>query len=600
MPGIAGLISREPPQACGRLVEEMIASMQHDKFHITGTYCAPDVGVWAGWSALDHSFADCQPILNEAGDVALLLAGECFSDPHDRAQLKRRGHRFTDSDATWLVHLYEEKGDSFFEQLNGLFSGLLIDRRIRKAYLFNDRYGMERLYLHEGRNTLFFASEAKALLRILPETRALCDEAIAQFRAYGCTLNWKSLFRGVELLPGASVWSFDSGRWTKRHYFRPASWETQSPLSEVAFANELEETFSRILPRYFVPDGHIGISLTAGLDTRMIMACRPETRDGLLSYTFGGANRDTLDVRLAARVAAACDIPHHVLRIGQDFFSDFASHVDRTVYITDGYFGATGAHEIYLHGQARELAPIRLTGNFGSEILRGVTTFKPLHLSDRLFADSVLEVPSLRKSAHPVSFAVFTEIPWHIFGTVRAAQSQVTVRTPYMDNAIVALAYRAPMGLRKSSGPALQTIRKNNPKIGSIRTDFGLVPKSRLASLANYAWHHGSFRLDYWCGDGMPHWLSDLERRLARLRVWPWSPGRHKFLHYRDWFRADLSQYVTERIHDISARGSYLWNRPFLHELLIDHREGRKNYVREIDVVLTLDAVDRVLLKQAY
>jgi asparagine synthase (glutamine-hydrolysing) len=103
-----------------------------------------------------------------------------------------------------------------------------------------------------------------------------------------------------------------------------------------------------------------------------------------VSYTFAGAAGGTLDSELAARVASVCGLDHHVLRLGDSFFSDFGSIVDRTVFLTDGCFGVTGAHEIYLNRQARALSPIRLTGVFGSEVLRGTSTFKPLGLSPDL------------------------------------------------------------------------------------------------------------------------------------------------------------------------------------------------------------------------
>ena len=64
---------------------------------------------------------------NEGQDVALLFAGECFIGQEVRTHLKRQGHDFGDRPGEWLVHLYEEKGEGFFESLNGLFSGLLID-----------------------------------------------------------------------------------------------------------------------------------------------------------------------------------------------------------------------------------------------------------------------------------------------------------------------------------------------------------------------------------------------------------------------------------------------------------------------------------------
>src|SRR5206468_813556 len=124
----------------------------------------------------------------------------------------------------------------------------------------------------------------------------------------------------------------------------------------------------------------IGISLTGGLDTRMIMACLPDLPKPPICYTFAGLHGETLDARVAARVASECGLEHRLLRIGPDFLSEYGNYVDRTVYVTDGCAGAVGAHEIYLNAQARRLAPLRLTGNFGSEVLRSMSTFKTVGL----------------------------------------------------------------------------------------------------------------------------------------------------------------------------------------------------------------------------
>ena len=128
----------------------------------------------------------------------------------------------------------------------------------------------------------------------------------------------------------------------------------------------------------------------------MIMACRPQTSETPVCYTFSGERGRTLDDRVAGRVAEACGLEHRLLRIGPDFFSDFASHADRTVYITDGCCGVSGAHEIYMNAQARELAPVRLTGNFGSEVFRGVSTFKPIGLSPKLFNPELIGLWTFR------------------------------------------------------------------------------------------------------------------------------------------------------------------------------------------------------------
>src|SRR5438874_4014313 len=391
MPGIVGIVSQRPSEECQSLVKSMASSMQYESFYKSGFYSVPETGIYAGWVAHENSLAAGQPFFNERSDVVLLFSGECFVDPETRTELRQKGHELRQAAGGWMVHLYEEEGDCFFEKLNGLFSGLLIDKRYGKAFLFNDRYGVERIYWHQTKDVTYFASEAKALLRVLPELRAFDREGVAQFLAFGCTLGQGTLFRGVQSLPGASVWSFKNGNCKKRKYFVPETWESQPILPAEAFVVEFQETFQRILPRYFESESRIGISLTGGQDSRMIMACLPKAGEKAVCYTFSGEKRDTLDALLAARVAEVCGLEHRILRIGRDFFSDFKSHVDRTVYVTDGSLGSLGAHEIYLNNQGRALSPVRLTGVFGGEVLRGVSMFKPLHLSHQLMNPDLAE-----------------------------------------------------------------------------------------------------------------------------------------------------------------------------------------------------------------
>src|SRR5205807_4875500 len=434
MPGIFGIVSQRPPEECKSLVKSMASSMKHEPFYHSGTYSVPEMSVYAGWVAHENSFGAGQPFFNERKDVVLLFSGECFMDPETRTALRQKGHELQQAAGNWLVHLYEEEGHHFFEKLNGLFSGLLIDKRQSKAFLFNDRYGVERVYWHETEVGICFATEAKALLRVSPELRTFDREGVAQFLAFGCTLGQRTLFQGIELLPGASVWSFENGNCEKKKYFSPETWESHSILPPDSFITEFEETFKRVLPRYFESESKIGISLTGGQDSRMVMTCLPKAGEKPVCYTFSGENRDTLDVILAARIAEVCGLEHQILRIGPAFFSDFAFHVDRTVYATDGYLGSLGAHEIYLNNQARALSPVRLTGVFGGEILRGVSMLKPLHLAHRLVnADLAETVTSCTRrwshdGEHPITFAAFHEIPEKRFAIPAASRSQVSFR----------------------------------------------------------------------------------------------------------------------------------------------------------------------------
>ncbi|PYL78158.1 MAG: hypothetical protein DMF26_01450 [Verrucomicrobia bacterium] len=604
MPGIVGIIGHRSADECASQVRSMLASMKHEPSYVCGTHLVPKMGIYAGWIAHEGSLAANQVFVNEDEDIVLVFCGECFMDVETENGLRQRGHRLAKDEGGWLVHLYEEHGDRFFEELNGVFSGLLIDRRLRKAFLFNDRYGVERIYWHRTQDCFYFASEAKALLRVLPELRGFDEEGIGQFLAFGCTFDGKTLFQSISLLPGGSLWSFENGICSKTKYFSPEMWETQKTLSPEAFEAQFQETFKRVLPRYFRSKSTIGISLTGGLDSRMIMACRPEMGDKPICYTFSGREGKTFDDRLAARVAATCDLEHEIVRIMPDFFSNFGHYTDRTVYITDGCLGPLGTHEIYLNAQARLLAPVRITGAFGGEILRGVSMFKPVRLSPRLVNTDVgrslkyLAYERKGKGRHPVTFAAFSEIPEKRYGTPAASRSQLGFRTPYLDNEIVALAYRVPAGLRSSTRAAWSLVKANNASLNKIPTDMGATGKSStLAAVLRQRFYRSLFKLDYLYSEGLPHWLSPLDFWLAAVGSGFGALGRYKFLNYRAWFRGELAAYVTESIKDSQLLQSWLWNAQFLESVAGDHISGRGNYVHEINAVITLGTVERLLFR---
>jgi len=608
MPGIVGIISRRPAAEIARLVNTMAATMRHERFYVTGTFAAPELGVCAGWIAHENSFAAKQVFQNEQKDVALVSSGECFVNAETKNRLKQNGHTFSETGGDCLVHLYEEQGEKFFEALNGLFSGLLIDRRQRKVFLFNDRYGMERIYWHETDDAFYFASEAKALLRILPELREFDHEGVAQFLAFGSTLEERTLFQGVQRLPGGALWKFANDQCVRETYFSPATWEAQPVLAAEEFETRFAETFRKILPPYFATESNLGIALTGGLDTRMIMACRSENNRNQTCYTFAGQNGETtLDDKIAARVAAACGLEHQLLRLRPDFFSDFAAHADRTVYVTDGAFGIYGAHEIYFHRQARALSVWRLTGNFGSEVLRGISTCKPLRLASELFSPDLArkieaatgQLAAQKDQTHPATFAGFKEIPWNLFGSVAAGRSQVTFRTPYLDNELVALAYQMPAQLRNSSLPAARFIHASNPAMSAIPTDRGFTGhNSGPAFWARRIFAEVTFKLDYYYNEGLPRKVSAFDPAFNFFMVKTKLAGLHKYLHYSRWFRHELAAYVNEKIS--AAQNSPFWRPDAVKRMAAEHLAGRNNFASEINAVLTLEAVNRLLVGRAW
>jgi asparagine synthase (glutamine-hydrolysing) len=385
MPGIVGLVTKMPRKQAEFQLLRMVETLCHETFYVTGTWVDERVGVYVGWVARKDSFSDGMPLRSEKEDAVLIFSGEDFPDRDTRGRLKEQGHVFDRTGPSYLVHLYEED-PKFPACLNGRFHGLLTDRTGGVATLFNDRYGLHRVYYHSSKEAFYFSAEAKAILAVRPELRRADPQGLGEFVACGCVMENRTLFEGIHILPPASAWVFRDGAIDQQSsYFQPREWEEQSLLDPEAYYREIKEVYSRILSRYFEGNERIGISLTGGLDSRMIMAWQKPAPESVPCYTFGGMFRDCQDVIVARKVAKVCQLSHELIPVGEDFLSRFPHYAERTVYLTDGCLSLTHSPDLYLNERAREIAPVRMTGNYGSEVFRLNLVFKPMESTPQVF-----------------------------------------------------------------------------------------------------------------------------------------------------------------------------------------------------------------------
>jgi len=255
----------------------MVEAMRHGTHYTGGQYVNPELGLYVGWMNHQGSFCDCMPLVNRQDNIVLVFQGENFLDDESRSRLKRFGGSHNDSNARYLMDLYGEFGEEFFVRLNGWFCGVIADLRERRVTLFNDRFGMGRVYIHEGKDEFIFGSEAKSLLKVRPGLRSIELESLAEYLRYDCVTKDKTLFKGISLLPSASCWDFeDSVVPKRRNYFHSSDWEKQTALEPDEFYQTFSNTVSRVFPRYARGANPVALSLTAGLDMRAIVAALHE------------------------------------------------------------------------------------------------------------------------------------------------------------------------------------------------------------------------------------------------------------------------------------------------------------------------------------
>jgi len=613
MPGITGIITKQVSGNEKNKVDAMLKCMLHESFYTHGTYQSQKNGLFVGFCALEKSFADCMPIFNENKNIVLFLTGETYHDLSDTNALLQRGHNFSSQDATRLVHMYEEEGENLFNNLNGWFNGILLDLRSSNIILFNDRFGIRRIYYYESKDCFAFSSEAKSLLKAFPELREISFRSVGEVLTRDCVLQNRTYFPQINLLPPGSAWTFHQGNLKKKVYFDPAKLENQPILPKEQFVEKLEETFIHILPRYF-STGKVGLGVTGGLDTRVIMACLNPDPGTLPCYTWGGTYRDIFDVRFAPKVAAACGQTHTVFRLDdKQLLKEYPHNVEKVAYISDGLESTDLTDVLYFNRLARDIASVRMTGKYGSQVIKGIFGFparppyRNLINQDFVqYLDMADKTTAELEKKHRLTLLLQGAIPWWWNSIVTLESSQIEIRSPFLDNDFLKLLYQAPpLDSKFGVKFELDLIAKTKPELMRIPTTgtYGGNASWPIPTIVKNSINLLMILDKIYIRERLPYNMTHVVARLDKLLISPLHldhliMGFADFRRYRKWFRDELSTYLQDILLDEKTLNRPYWNKSILKKILDDHIHGRGTYLREIRKVLQLELTHRVLLEK--
>jgi asparagine synthase (glutamine-hydrolysing) len=294
------------------LVRAMAALLRHRGPDGEGTYTDDAARVFLGMRRLaildpEHG---TQPVSSEDGSVWAVHNGEIYNHRRLRRELEARGHRLRSaSDAEVLPHLYEEHGERFVERLEGMFAIALWDARRRILVLARDRLGIKPLYLWQGGGGLAFASEVKAFLPLPGFSARLDAQALHFLLNVRYVPGRASLFAGVERLPAATCLVWERGARRERRYWQPPppdrSIQTRDECVEV-----VRDALERAASEHLESDVPLGLFLSGGLDSSVLLALVSRHRPGLPTFALGfGDPGDELE--RARRTARWYGTEHH-------------------------------------------------------------------------------------------------------------------------------------------------------------------------------------------------------------------------------------------------------------------------------------------------
>jgi asparagine synthase (glutamine-hydrolysing) len=329
-------------------------------------------------SIIDLTTGD-QPIASENEALQIVVNGEFYDFERIQRDLERRGHRLrTRSDSEIALHLYEELGTACMKNLRGEFAFALWDGANDTLFAARDRLGIKPLYYTTHHDTLYLASEIKALLAA--GVPASWDHtSFFQANHLLVTAQDRSLFHGIYQVPPGHFLLASGGHHRLIQYWDfdyPAMSNNQVTESDVEYAARFRDALSEAVRLRLRADVPVGCYLSGGIDSCAVLGLAAAHRsDPIHAFTLTFDSVDYDEGAIAREMA---------LHAGADFYpipvrqADLADHFAEATWQAETLsFNAHGVAKYLLSRAVRDAGfKVVLTGEGSDEILAGYPPFR--------------------------------------------------------------------------------------------------------------------------------------------------------------------------------------------------------------------------------
>src|SRR5215813_13116193 len=328
-------------------------------------------------SIIDLATGD-QPITSEDGRKHIIVNGEFYDFENTQRKLERAGHHLrTRSDSEIALHLYEDLGTQCLHELRGEFAFVLWDENNRTLFAARDRFGIKPLFYAVHRETLYIASEAKALFEAGVPAR-WDPESVAQATEFG-SHQVRTLFEGIfQIPPGHYLIATD------RHIELRQYWDFNYPprdsaalhRSSAEYAEEFRHVLDEAVRLRLRADVPVGCYLSGGLDSCSVLGLAAQHRsDPIRAFTLTFDQGEYDEEPQAREMAAKAGAEFIPIPIRQDDLAD--NFADAIAQSETFCVNAHGVAKYLLSRAVREAGfKVVMTGEGSDEILGGYAHFR--------------------------------------------------------------------------------------------------------------------------------------------------------------------------------------------------------------------------------
>jgi asparagine synthase (glutamine-hydrolysing) len=345
-----------------------------------------------------------QPLSNEDQTIWVILNGEIYNYRELRDQLKLRGHQFaTDSDTEVIVHLYEDMGDRYVDELRGMFAIAIWDSKKQRLLLARDRIGQKPLVYREANGRLDFASEFKSLMQLQDAPREIDVRSIDLYLTYQYVPHPTSMLVGYQKLAPGHLAVYESGNLTVKRYWKPpyeqgsighvdpASTEPNEALAgcktwtKEKWQSALRDTLTEAVRLRMRSDVPLGSFLSGGIDSTIISGLMQQLSDRPIhTFSIGFPVAKFDETAFAREASEHLGTEHHeqiVTPSALDILPKLVWHYD------EPFSDSSSIPTMYLSQMTREHVTVSLSGDGGDELFAGYDRYKAVrmgHWFDRL------------------------------------------------------------------------------------------------------------------------------------------------------------------------------------------------------------------------
>ncbi|HEU4682889.1 MAG TPA: asparagine synthase (glutamine-hydrolyzing) [Nitrospira sp.] len=362
-------------------LEQMNGMIVHRGPDDQGVYTSPDRAVSLAMRRL--SILDLegghQPMSNDDGSVWIVFNGEIYNAPDLRRQLeaKGRGFKTAHSDTEVLLRLYEDRGESMVEDLNGMFAFVIYDRRQNRLFGARDRLGIKPLYYALKGGVFAFASEMKSLLALpMLSARHVNRQALRHYVSLLYVPGPHAIVEGAIRVPPAHRFVYDL---TRRSLTLTQYWKIESTEPEHRSLQEwtqiLRQELRNAVSRWTLSDVPIACSLSGGIDSSAVVGVLAERGySRLRTYSLGFEGEEEQpwnELHLARRVAERWGTVHHEIVLKPDHLLN--DLIEMVWYLDEPYGG--GLPSWYVFREMSKDVKVGLTGTGGDELFGNYQKF---------------------------------------------------------------------------------------------------------------------------------------------------------------------------------------------------------------------------------